>query len=659
MKLITPIGEKPDLLIEIIDLFNNHSIKLHKEHATLRNELGKITQLFVITTTQTQKAFLKLKEIVDTDYPDIELSERHLGVEDIKTAQDEESTHKIIFEFFKSHGGTDLVISSGGRKQITQAMQEAAQIYGCRGYFSVTASRPGIRYQEVRKNPSLIYYKWYPTSRTLKEMYDQMDLNRDEWDELNFPALLRLPKMILERLKKEKIGQEKKREQEDLEWLQQLPKTDLHCHLGGCANPRELKRIAKAIIQEKMPDMQHREEMIKQLKKQLSATGEKLQKMLKEIVENQADHPLSALKKYYQTIIKRYWEESEEKVPLYLINACQIEILQEEEIHHLMYDPILSKPEGTGIDYYMSVGEFDGSTLLQSKVGIETALECLLESCQKEKIIYLELRISPLNYTQAGLTLFEVMEIILQKLALSPVQTNLIIMATRHKDRASIVKHISTAITYCRGLIRASWEKKGDDVLNLPQVSGVDLAGKEEGFEPALFSDLFQPLHYHFIKITIHAGETAESKNVWEALFLLHAKRIGHGLRLFKDQEMMDYLRDFNISLEMCPTSNAQVNHYRDYSKNEKEGDEYPLKIYLDKQINVSINTDNRGISATTLSREFLKAAQLTNGGLSKWEILQMLKNGIDSSFLPLDQKKELVLKARKLIIKLLLKEYL
>ena len=655
MKLITSIGKKSDLLMEIIDLLNNHPTKLHE---TLCRKLGKITQLFVITTTQSKGAFSELQEKVTADYPDIKLKNIDLKVEDIKTTQDEENIRTEIFKLFRSHGGTDLVISSAGRKQITQILQEAAQIYGCRGYFSVTASQPAISYKEAKKNPSLIYLNWYPTSQTLKKMYDQMDHDRDEWDELNFSALLRLPKMILERLKKEKIGQEKNREEEDLKWLQPLPKTDLHCHLGGCANPKELKKIAKAIIQEKMPDVQQREDTIKQLKKQLSATGDKLQKTLEEIVENQDDHPLSALKKYYQTIIKQHWDGCEEKVPLYLVNACQIEILREEEIHHLMYDPILSKPRGAGIDYYMNVGEFDGSTLLQSKAGIEMALECLLDSCTKDNIIYLELRISPLNYTQAGLTLFEVMEIILQKLALSQVQTNLIIMATRHKDRASIVKHISTAITYCRGLIRASWEKKGDNV-NLPQVSGVDLAGKEEGFEPALFSDLFQPLHYHFIKITIHAGETAESKNIWEALFLLHAKRIGHGLKLFKDQEMMDYLRDFNISLEMCPTSNAQVNNFRDYSKKEGEGEEYPLKIYLDKQISVSINTDNRGISATTLSREFLKAAQLTNGGLSKWEILQMLKNGIDSSFLPLDQKKELALKARKQIIELLLKEYL
>jgi len=174
---------------------------------------------------------------------------------------------------------------------------------------------------------------------------------------------------------------------------------------------------------------------------------------------------------------------------------------------------------------------------------------------------------------------------------------------------------------------------------------------------------LFLPLHYHFIKTTIHAGETGASKNIWEALFLLHAKRIGHGLELHKNQEMMDYLRDFHISLEMCPTSNSKVRFYTLYPDEEQNLNQckelYPLRTYLQHGISVSINTDNRGISMTSMSQEFLKAAQLSENGLSKWEVLQLIKNGVESSFLSSDEKKQLTQEFQKEIIELIIEEYL
>jgi adenosine deaminase len=248
----------------------------------------------------------------------------------------------------------------------------------------------------------------------------------------------------------------------------------------------------------------------------------------------------------------------------------------------------------------------------------------------------MEVRFSPDNYTKAGLSISRVIEILLDEAGplctkMPGIQVHFLIMATRHKERDAMINHVEAAVAH---------GQPGSG--NGPRITGFDLAGQEEDNDPARFKDIFMPLHQQFMNITIHAGEMAADDKIWQALYDLHAKRVGHGLKLINNAKMMNYVRDYGIAIEMCPSSNIQTNDFRRHGR-EHIGDEYPLKEYMNKGIVVTINTDNRGISDTTLAKEYLEAARLSAGGLSRWEILRLIKNGFKAAFLPKDEKDALI----------------
>jgi adenosine deaminase len=165
---------------------------------------------------------------------------------------------------------------------------------------------------------------------------------------------------------------------------------------------------------------------------------------------------------------------------------------------------------------------------------------------------------------------------------------------------------------------------------------GIDLAGQEQKLPPSRLREAFLPVMNRCQHITIHAGETEEVERVWEAVYYLNAERIGHGLTVKNNEELMQKIIDRGIALELCPSSNHQIVGFRTA--------EYPLRYYLGKGVLATLNTDNPGISRTNLTQEYLKAAQLTKGGLSILQILQVVKNGFSAAFLPLPERERLLL---------------
>jgi adenosine deaminase len=125
----------------------------------------------------------------------------------------------------------------------------------------------------------------------------------------------------------------------------------------------------------------------------------------------------------------------------------------------------------------------------------------------------------------------------------------------------------------------------------------------------------------------------------------LSADRIGHGLKLLDKQELLKRFIDKNIGVEMCPSSNHQIVGYRDK--------EYPLKEYLKRGLKVSVNTDNCGISRTTLSNEFMTAAELC-GSLSQWDCLVLIRNSLSMMFADHETKQSLLRSFEDEIYKLL-----
>ena len=277
-----------------------------------------------------------------------------------------------------------------------------------------------------------------------------------------------------------------------------------------------------------------------------------------------------------------------------------------------------------------------GTALLQSEASLRKAGELLLDYCHNQNIPYLELRCSPCNYTVGGLTEMDVIRI-LHKTFSADVQTDirLIIIGSRHGKKEAFKRHVNLVLE-CR---------KDSELNNF--IVGFDVAGDETVKSPAKLRKPLLPLLEECIKFTIHAGENQPVKNIWEAVYEINADRIGHGLTLAENPELLKRFKDRNIFIELCPSSNFQISDF-----NNSKGKEYPLRNYFDQGLKITINTDNPGISRTNISQEYLRATQIAN--LSKLEILQMIRNSFQGVFLSKDEKKELMIRVEDEIYKIL-----
>lgn len=152
-----------------------------------------------------------------------------------------------------------------------------------------------------------------------------------------------------------------------------------------------------------------------------------------------------------------------------------------------------------------------------------------------------------------------------------------------------------------RGFGRDLAEKTMDFALeNREHFIGVDLAGLEEGYPCRLYEGIFKRASDASMSITMHAGEACGPENVWEAIDLCGATRIGHGINSIKDAELMKRLARDKILLEVCPTSNY-------ITRSIDAWPDHPLKRFLDAGIPVSISTDDPGIFGVTLEEEYAR----------------------------------------------------
>lgn len=134
------------------------------------------------------------------------------------------------------------------------------------------------------------------------------------------------------------------------------------------------------------------------------------------------------------------------------------------------------------------------------------------------------------------------------------------------------------------------------------KLDGLDLAGDEAGFPARLFERHFQTARDAGLRITVHAGEAAGPESIREALDILGATRIGHGVRAMDDPALMDELAERGIGIECCLTSNIQTSTVKSYAS-------HPLRHFLDRGLLATINTDDPGISSITLDHELEIAA--------------------------------------------------
>ena len=168
------------------------------------------------------------------------------------------------------------------------------------------------------------------------------------------------------------------------------------------------------------------------------------------------------------------------------------------------------------------------------------------------------------------------------------------------------------------------------------EFAGLDLAGDEANFPGELFAGHFKKARDAGWHITVHAGEAAGPESIWQALRELGAERIGHAVHAPEDAALMDYLREKGIGIECNLTSNVQTSTVADYPS-------HPMRLFLQKGLLASINTDDPGISAIDLHYEYDVAAPLA--GLTPQMIRQAQANALATAFITDDERAALLAK--------------
>jgi adenosine deaminase len=155
-------------------------------------------------------------------------------------------------------------------------------------------------------------------------------------------------------------------------------------------------------------------------------------------------------------------------------------------------------------------------------------------------------------------------------------------------------------------------------------VVGLDVAGDEENFPPALFVRACEVAREAGLGITVHAGEFSGPASVWTAIYQLGASRIGHGFRAVEDPELVAYLREHKITLEICPTSNLRLGLV-------PARKDHPLRVLFDQGVRVTLNSDDPVLLGTTLEDEFAGAAH--DLGFSLDDLQAITRYAVEAAF--------------------------
>ncbi|MEW2487096.1 adenosine deaminase [Streptomyces sp. NPDC048411] len=269
--------------------------------------------------------------------------------------------------------------------------------------------------------------------------------------------------------------------------------------------------------------------------------------------------------------------------------------------------------------------------VMQTREGLfRVAAECA-EDLAADGVVYAEVRYAPEQHLESGLTLEEVVEAVNEGFREGErrarrdgnrIRVGALLTAMRHAARALEIAELANR-----------YRDQG--------VVGFDIAGAEAGFPPTRHLDAFEYLKRENNHFTIHAGEAFGLPSIWQALQWCGADRLGHGVRIIDDIEVAEdgsvtlgrlasYVRDKRIPLEMCPTSNLQTGAAASYA-------DHPIGLLRKLHFRLTVNTDNRLMSGTSMSQEFERLTETFGYTLDDMQWFTV--NAMKSAFIPFDER--------------------
>jgi len=265
------------------------------------------------------------------------------------------------------------------------------------------------------------------------------------------------------------------------------------------------------------------------------------------------------------------------------------------------------------------------------------ARECVIDLA-RDNVVYAEVRGAPELFTREGMSMADVVEqtvlgfkegMELAREEGHTIRVEALVCGMRQNDRSQ--EAAETVVRF-----------RGQGVV------GFDIAGPEDGFPPTLQQEVFDYLRRENAHFTIHAGEAYGLPSIWEAIQLCGAERLGHGVRIIDDIDLSavasggkaklgllaSYVRDRRIPLEMCPTSNLQTGAATSYK-------EHPIGILNDLRFRVTLNTDNRLMSGTSMSREMAECVEHFDWNFA--DLQRVTINALKSAFIPFEERLEII----------------
>jgi adenosine deaminase len=282
---------------------------------------------------------------------------------------------------------------------------------------------------------------------------------------------------------------------------------------------------------------------------------------------------------------------------------------------------------------YLETFEHTIAVMQTKEAIIRVARECALDLA-RDGVVYAEVRGAPELFTQKGLTLDEVIEATSEGYRLGvkdaaaegfKIRVESLLCALRQNDQAQIV---AEKVVKYRDL----------------GVVGFDIAGPEDGFPPTNQLDTFNYLRQEDAHFTIHAGEAYGLPSIWQAIQMCGAERLGHGVRIIEDIDftgakpklgrLSAYVRDRRIPLELCPTSNLQTGAAKDIAS-------HPIGALAKLRFRVTLNTDNRLMSRTSMSHEMEEVVKAFDWNFQ--DLQRVTINALKSSFIPFEERLEII----------------
>ena len=417
----------------------------------------------------------------------------------------------------------------------------------------------------------------------------------------NWRSLYRLPPKRIQQLRQQQLGAE------NYDWLKQLPKADLHRHIGGCLDLPAQRTVGQAIW---------------------NSLSQAQQAQATDTVA-----PVLNSKEWewdWPEILKQHPIDRSHLIAALLVHASdeqlQRNLWQTTRVNGKRF--ALKQNHPHGFASYERPGELAGSAVLGHPAALEPYITALLDSALHEGLWYLELRGSPQKYRRGIPAQIEFLQQI-KTLAASyanrqpPLVLRFIIIVDR-RDAEKARETVNMAVQ--------ARQRLGDFI------AGLDIAGDESADSEHTARQLaahLEPAFRECLPVTIHAGEGEPAEKIWQAAYLLHADRVGHGLTLREHENLMQRFRDRGICLELCPTSNCEVVGY--------DSTDYPLQYYWQNGLPLTICTDNPGISQTDSNHEYINAASLCPQGITRWDTLAMIRQGFTHSFLAAGDKRALM----------------